>query len=276
MPVKRCPAMNKNSKYNQLDQEFIKKHKIPHSALFDANGLSKKEYVLICKEKDIPFSYNTSPCKKGGHQIRTRHGHCLVCNPEYLLRYRSYLKKDDEQSNSFNFSIPHKFNGDFVAVDFETATGEKNSICAVGIVVVKNLKITKKLTFLVQPPGNIYWKNNSKIHFIDETKTKNKKNFGELWHDISKYFNKKHIVAHNANFDLNCLKSTLCFYHEKLPAFTTDCTYKIYKQALDKICERNKILLNHHDPLSDAIACAKIYILHLKNNLQEVAFKFDE
>ena len=45
----------------------------------------------------------------------------------------------------------------FTALDFETATGYRNSICQVGFVRVENGIITKEVNILVQPPDNYYW-----------------------------------------------------------------------------------------------------------------------
>ena len=44
----------------------------------------------------------------------------------------------------------------FTALDFETATGYRNSICQVGFVRVENGIITKEVNILVQPPDNSY------------------------------------------------------------------------------------------------------------------------
>ena len=45
----------------------------------------------------------------------------------------------------------------FTAIDFETASGYRNSICQVGMVRVENGIITKEVNQLVQPPNNYYW-----------------------------------------------------------------------------------------------------------------------
>jgi len=255
---------------SKIEKEFIDTYKIPSSALFNAEGIRRKDYEIICKGKDIPFVYNTTPCKKHGHRLRTRRGHCMICNPGMLLHYKQYLTKDDKKNSSFNYSIPNKFNGDFVAVDFETATSERNSICAVGIVEVKKYKFVNKLYLLVQPPCNKYWKKYTKIHGINETHTCNESHFDKHWDNISKYFKNKHVVAHNANFDLGCLNNTLNLYGLNLPKMTQNCTYKIYKERLVNLCKRHKIKINHHNALSDAEACAKLYIMHLKNSLNSL------
>jgi len=45
---------------------------------------------------------------------------------------------------------------DWVALDFETATGRRASACAVGLVYVRQGRIVGTESFLIQPPGNAY------------------------------------------------------------------------------------------------------------------------
>ena len=61
----------------------------------------------------------------------------------------------------------------FTAIDFETASGYRNSICKVGLVQVEDGIITNSLNLLVQPPKNFYWKNFIDIHGIPPRATAN-------------------------------------------------------------------------------------------------------
>ena len=45
----------------------------------------------------------------------------------------------------------------FTAIDFETATGYRDSACAVGIVSVKDSVIINEYYSLIKPPDNYYW-----------------------------------------------------------------------------------------------------------------------
>lgn len=38
---------------------------------------------------------------------------------------------------------------DFAAIDFETANGKRTSVCSVGVVIVRNGKIVKKIYRLI-------------------------------------------------------------------------------------------------------------------------------
>ena len=57
-------------------------------------------------------------------------------------------------------------NLNFVAIDLETATQSRNSICEIGITVVKNTTIVESKSWLVEPPDNFYQPFNIAIHHI--------------------------------------------------------------------------------------------------------------
>ncbi|SMC81384.1 3'-5' exonuclease [Moheibacter sediminis] len=155
----------------------------------------------------------------------------------------------------------------FTAIDFETAQGYRWSICQVGLVRVENGIITDKHSILVQPPDNYYWYKNTEIHGISSRHTANSPNFEEVWNQIEPYIKHQNVVAHNAfGFDFPCLKQTLEWYGLPMPEFDGHCTYKIFRQRLNLLCQHYQIPLNHHDALSDALACAELYKIHLQNS----------
>jgi len=155
----------------------------------------------------------------------------------------------------------------FTAIDFETATGKRSSICQVGIVRVENSEIVTRLSRLVKPPNNEYLEWNTRIHGITSRDTIDALTFSELWVDIKPLLENNLIVAHNSDFDIDCLNQTLNYYNLAKPKFEIDCTYKRTGHKLDKLCEAFDINLdNHHDAEFDAIACAEIYI-NLINNV---------
>ena len=60
---------------------FLAQQQIPLSQVFDATGLSKSAYRELMKQLDKNFAVGVSPCRKAGHQLRTRAGHCAQCDP---------------------------------------------------------------------------------------------------------------------------------------------------------------------------------------------------
>ncbi len=154
----------------------------------------------------------------------------------------------------------------FTAIDFETATAQFSSICQIGLVRVEAGEITHEWEQLVQPPGNAYHWGNTRVHGINRRITASAPTFSEVWQTMEPFITGQHVVAHNASFDINCLQKTLSFY--KLPEahFQKEhCTVKIYKRNLAFLCEEHQIDLQHHNALSDARACALLFLKHLKN-----------
>jgi len=160
----------------------------------------------------------------------------------------------------------------FTAIDFETATGHPHSACAVGIITVEDGLIVEEYHTLIQPPDNEYWYRNIMVHGIKPVDTLQVPTFDTLFPEIHKRLFGRKIVAHNESFDRNVLAKTMRWYglycDELEIADRWECTVKIYRakgypKANLKYCsDRNGIALNHHEALSDARACAKLYLLH--------------
>lgn len=78
-------------------------------------------------------------------------------------------------------------------------------------------------------------------------------------------------MAHNESFDRNVLAKSMVLYALNYDDLNLpprwECTVKIYKARglkltkLSDCCRTMKIQLNHHEALSDARACAKLYLL---------------
>jgi len=152
----------------------------------------------------------------------------------------------------------------FTAIDFETAVGKRNSACAVAIVTVEDGIIVDEFYTLIQPPDNEYFYRNIDIHGITPKDTANKPFFNELYTEIKKRLEGKTIVAHNESFDRSVLRKTMehygLDYAELNLADKWECTYRIHGASLDVCCNQHGIPLKHHEALSDARACAALYL----------------
>lgn len=150
----------------------------------------------------------------------------------------------------------------FTAIDFETA--ERHHICAVGIVTVENGCITDEYYSLIQPPNNKYSPYTIKVHGIYPSDTANSPKFNDIYPEIKKRLQNKIIVAHNESFDRNVLKKSMLDngieYSELNVNDKWECTYKIFGKKLNLCCKDFDIKLNHHEALSDARACALLYL----------------
>jgi DNA polymerase-3 subunit epsilon len=149
----------------------------------------------------------------------------------------------------------------FTAIDFETAQSKRYSICQIGIVRVVNGEIVETYNKLVRPPDNHYNYHNIQVHGIYPEDTENEPTFAELWDEFKHFIEDQELVAHNVAFDVSCLKQALEYYGLEQVSFNQHCTYKIYKDNLASLCKEHKIKLNHHDALSDALACAELFKL---------------
>ena len=154
----------------------------------------------------------------------------------------------------------------FTAIDFETAHGKRWSICSVGLVRVKNGITCEKLSLLVHPPNNFYWDwFTNDIHGISPEMTADAPTFDIIWQQIKPLIENQNLVAHNGfSFDFQCLNKTLEYYNIEPPSYTGHCTYRLYGDNLAALCKGHKIPLNHHDALSDAMACAELFLKHLE------------
>ena len=158
---------------------------------------------------------------------------------------------------------------DFVAIDFETATSQRNSICEIGLAFVEDNKIIETRSWLVKPKGNIYDSFNIYIHGIKPEDTANKPEFDIVWEEILPLIDGKTLVAHNARFDMYVLRDTLDLYHLDYPNVNTICSCILSRKVfpglisygLDSLSQSLGIKMQtHHRAEDDAITCAKICI----------------
>jgi DNA polymerase-3 subunit epsilon len=154
----------------------------------------------------------------------------------------------------------------FLAIDFETADYQPDSACAVGLVRVESGKITQQASFLIKPPRrNFYF---TYLHGISWYDVMDEPSFKELWPEIRRYLDGiDFLVAHNARFDQAVLQACCQSARIPMPDIPFQCTVKLSRQLwnirptnLPAVCRHFGIELNHHDALSDTLACAKIMI----------------
>jgi DNA polymerase III subunit epsilon len=160
----------------------------------------------------------------------------------------------------------------FSAIDFETATGYRNSACAVAIISVTDGQISDEYYRLIQPPGNEYWGQNIAIHGIRPSDTASAPTFADIYSEIRERLFGRIVVAHNESFDRSVLRRTMEHHGLQYPELSLadrwECTLKIYRAKgfapanLAACCARLNIPLDHHNALSDALACARLFVNH--------------
>lgn len=163
---------------------------------------------------------------------------------------------------------------DFIAIDFETATGKRASICEAGICVVKDGKVVGTKSWLVRPEDNAYSYWNIQIHGIHPEDTENAPEFPEVWSEILEYLADTPIlVAHNAAFDISCIRKSLEFYDLETPDIDYYCTLRAARHnydfgcnSLGYLCEQFDIPEGkRHRAGDDAEMCAKLFLKEIED-----------
>jgi DNA polymerase-3 subunit epsilon len=158
------------------------------------------------------------------------------------------------------------FGPSIVAIDFETANQSASSACQLGLVRIENWQVVAQVSWLIRPPTDEFLF--TYIHGLTWEHVKDSPHWGQLWPEISAYFSgAQYLAAHNAPFDRGVMRAACQEYNLEAPKtpFLDTVTiarkvWKIFPTKLNNVCEQLGIVLNHHEALSDANACAQILI----------------
>ena len=173
--------------------------------------------------------------------------------------------------------------GTFAAIDFETATAERSSACAVGLLVVDDWTAVDSRSWLIQPPGNRYDAFNTMIHGLSASLTADSPSFAEVWPEVESSINGRLVAAHNTAFDMSVLRRSAGVTGLELAEMRFACTYRLARSTwpdkwsykLNNLADDFDIELDHHDALSDASAAGELvaHICHAHGvgSLEEVA-----
>jgi DNA polymerase-3 subunit epsilon len=159
----------------------------------------------------------------------------------------------------------------FTAIDFETATREPDSACAIGLVRVENGVIVRRESRLIRPPPHAREFEFTWLHAIAWEHVASAPAFEEIWpliRDLCEGVD--YVAAHNASFDEGVLRASCAGARLPTPlprGVGFECTvgvarrvWGIYPTRLDVVAARLGVPLRHHDAASDAEACAQIVL----------------
>jgi DNA polymerase-3 subunit epsilon len=155
----------------------------------------------------------------------------------------------------------------FIAIDFETATADRDSACEIGLAFVEDGRVTGTKSWLIKPPSYPYFDSfNISIHGIHPADVANQPTWAELWPELQPLLEGQLLVAHNAGFDFSVLRRTLESYELPFPSLRYICSYIFSKKVwtglpaydLHTLCKFHGIPLRHHRAASDAQACAQL------------------
>lgn len=157
----------------------------------------------------------------------------------------------------------------FVAIDFETATRKRSSICEIGICVVDNGEVMNPKSWLVRPEDNYYEERNIMVHHISPDLTASSPSFADVWPEVKTYLEGRLVVAHNTAFDMYALRDALCELALPFPTFTHVCSCRLsqrlfhglYNYQLQTVSQEIGFPMGrHHRAGDDAEAAARIFV----------------
>ncbi len=160
----------------------------------------------------------------------------------------------------------------FIAVDVETANRSRGSICQIGLVCFSNDDIEWQWSTLVNPEVAFDpW--NTRIHGITPQMVAAAPTWPVVLDRIADSL-RGQIVASHSNFDEHALAEASRRYGRDTPpsrwidshAMARRSWPELARHGLGELCATFNIELNHHDALSDAMACGRIVRLCLETS----------
>lgn len=158
----------------------------------------------------------------------------------------------------------------FTAIDFETANPNRASVCAVGMVRVRNGRLVAEFSTLVQPPPGAdgFSEHNTRIHGITAADVVGAPEWGDLASKLAEFIGDDVLVAHNASFDRSVFERAFDSYDLDWPTNSWVCTMNLARKTLvlpnyglpwvtDHL-ELSKF--DHHDAVADARAAAEVLL----------------
>ena len=174
----------------------------------------------------------------------------------------------------------------FIAFDFETANYQRESVCELGIAVVEDGQVTETRSWRICPTPNWFHPGNIRVHGITAHDVAESPKFDTMWTEAKPYFEHANVVAHNASFDMSCLRHVLSKYDLAFPSLSYACSLQVARRAwngfrsygLGSLSQHFGINLRHHAAESDAAACAQILIRacqeHVVSDFSEIGSTF--
>lgn len=154
------------------------------------------------------------------------------------------------------------------AIDFETANSSPASVISVGLAVMEDGVIGPSFSSLIRPEPNVstFSRWNYLVHGIRPSDVENAPSFPEVYRRMKPFLTDGIVVAHNAPFDMGCLKSSCLNTGIELPSVRYFDTVLLSRRLLpdlehhrlNDVCDELDIPLNHHEALSDACGALMI------------------
>ncbi len=157
----------------------------------------------------------------------------------------------------------------FVALDFETADAAHRYPIALGLVRVEHGAVVEEAYHLIHAPARVFNAANTAVHGIPPSEVAQAAEFPEVLEAVRPLLHGvAFVAAHHAPFDRGVLAAACRRYNLRPPGHAWVCTRRLAKRTwslrrggLAHVAAHLGLVLNHHQALSDARACAQI-VLH--------------
>ena len=174
---------------------------------------------------------------------------------------------------------------DFCAIDFETANLDRGSPCAVGLVKVIDGSVVASERWLMRPPpdNDDFHPFNVALHGIGPAEVRDQPRFAERLPGILAFADGLPFVAHNAAFDMGCMRDACDWSEIAWPEARYACTLVLARRTWRELLSYSLPwvvdaaglnLVSHHDPEADARAAAGVMLAiarhHEATSLEEV------
>ena len=164
----------------------------------------------------------------------------------------------------------------FTSIDFETANPSRVSICAAGLAVFEDGELTEAPYWLVRPPKGHGWFYEDFIdcHGLTHLDVLDAPEFPAIAPEFLERLTRADIViAHNAAFDIDHLRTTLNHFGLACPEFDYLCTCNLARHVWPDLPDHKLNTLaayighkfDHHHAQSDAEAAGRVLLAMMKH-----------
>ena len=158
----------------------------------------------------------------------------------------------------------------FTAIDFETANPKRASVCAVGVVKVRDGMVVETMETLVRPPPGHeeFSVINVGVHGITSRDVQAAPSWDQVYPEVSRLAGEDVLVAHNASFDRSVLLGASREYGIPVARSRWLCTRDTAKAVLalpgyrlpDVAAALGVAPHAHHQAGADALQCALVLL----------------
>ena len=231
---------------NEDREEKIKKEKIESDRILELEK-AKEEQERIRKAKEDAINHLND-------FIKDRIGPRTIKDSKFIEFQMKGLPEDFYEM-------------EFTAFDFETANKSDLSAISLGIAHFRGNKLLDVKEYKINPIMPLPW-SFEHIHGISQEEAKTHPTFIDQWDEIEENLNGRLLVAHNADFDNEILKSTVHFYKKSLKNMRSACTYKLARRfmryensySLENLCKTYNIPYGNHIASYDAVSAGVLFM----------------